>query len=345
MEHHNPRLQNLIDKYLKGKCNEEESEIVENFFESFSSRPDILDQLDPEKQHEIKRRIQKNVLNRISPTPVRKISMIKLTVAATVALFCISIAYQYLYKNSSLKNIEINLANGQQRHITLEDGTKITLNASSRIIYPNSFKDSSKREVILIGEAFFDVAKNPKKPFIIHTPRMEISVLGTAFNVRDYENERNAETALIRGKVSIWKTGHTDKKFILNPNEKFVLSNAAIHNADIHNHVQSTKPKVVSLQYATVAVQPLVLSNQDGTSLETEWMLKRMTIRDERLADIVLKLERMYGVEIQILSSKIAIQRFSATFENEDLDNILKALQTVNYFQIKKTGKNQIQLF
>lgn len=340
MEHHNPRLQNLIDKYLKGNCNKEEAEIVENFFESFSSRPDILDQLDHEKQHEIKRRIHENVVKKISPTPIRKIGMIKLAIAATVALFCISIAYQYLYKNKSLKNIEISLANGQQRHVTLEDGTKITLNASSRIIYPNSFKDSSKREVILIGEAFFDVAKNAKKPFIIHTPRMEISVLGTAFNVRDYENERNAETALIRGKVSIWKTGHTDKKFILNPNEKFVLSNAAIHN-----HAQSTKPKVVSLQYATVAVQPLVVSNQDGTALETEWMLKRMTIRDERLADIVLKLERMYGVEIQILNSKIASQRFSATFENEDLDNILKALQTVNYFQIKKTGKNKIQLF
>lgn len=340
MEHHNSRLQSLIDKYLKGTCNKEESEIVENFFESFSSRPDILDQLDFEKQNEIKKRIQENVVNKISPTPVRKISLIKLAVAATVALFCISIAYQYLYKNSSLKNIEINLANGQQRHITLEDGTKITLNASSRIIYPNSFKDSSKREVILIGEAFFDVAKNPKKPFIIHTPRMEISVLGTAFNVRDYENELNAETALIRGKVSIWKTGHTNNKFILNPNEKFVISNAAIKN-----NTQAPTAKAVSIQNATARVQPLAISNQDGTTLETEWMLKRMTIRDETLADIVIKLERMYGVEIQILSSKIANQRFSATFENEDLDNILKALQTVNYFQIKKTGKTQIQLF
>lgn len=340
MEHHNSRLQSLIDKYLKGTCNKEESEIVENFFESFSSRPDILDQLDFEKQNEIKKRIQENVVNKISPTPVRKISLIKLAVAATVALFCISIAYQYLYKNSSLKNIEINLANGQQRHITLEDGTKITLNASSRIIYPNSFKDSSKREVILIGEAFFDVAKNPKKPFIIHTPRMEISVLGTAFNVRDYENEVNAETALIRGKVSIWKTGHTNNKFILNPNEKFIISNAAIKN-----NTQVPTAKAVSIQNATARVQPLAISNQDGTTLETEWMLKRMTIRDETLADIVIKLERMYGVEIQILSSKIANQRFSATFENEDLDNILKALQTVNYFQIKKTGKTQIQLF
>jgi len=169
---------------------------------------------------------------------------------------------------------------------------------------------------------------------------MEISVLGTAFNVRDYENEKNAETTLIRGKVSIWKTGHTDKKFILNPNEKFVLSNAVINN-----NAQSTNPKVVSLQNTTVTVQPLVVSDQDGTALETEWMLKRMTIRDERLADIVIKLERMYGVEIQILSSNIATKRFSATFENEDLDNILKALQTVNFFQIKKTGKNQIQLF
>ena len=89
------------------------------------------------------------------------------------------------------------------REIILEDGSKITLNGSSKLIYPKSFEKSATREVTLIGEAYFDVARNEQKPFLIHTPRMEIRVLGTAFNVRDYQEDQQAETALIRSQVEV----------------------------------------------------------------------------------------------------------------------------------------------
>ncbi|MDM1295809.1 FecR domain-containing protein [Sphingobacterium sp. N143] len=339
MEQHQQRLQRLIDKYLKGESSPEESEMVEQFFESFSSRPDILDQLSPEQQQAIKKRIQGNVLQHISPPQSRRMHFRNLAAAAALVLCFMTICYLYLFSGSN-KNTDIHLANGQQQHITLTDGTQITLNASSRIIYPNSFKDSAKREVTLIGEAFFDVAKDPKKPFIIHTPRMQISVLGTAFNVRDYANEPNAETALVRGKVSIWKTGAVDQKFILRPKEKFVISSKT--NPETPAAAEASRALAAQ---ATVAIKPFLISDQDGSALETEWLLKRITIQEETLASIALKLERMYGVKIQISSRALATQRYSATFENEELDNILKALQTVHHFQIKKTGKDQLQLF
>jgi len=337
MQYPNQELEKLIDKYVNGEANSEEIDIVERFFESFSSRPNLLNTLPDEVQEALKTRIHSGIMNKLASKKKRSFSFSQI---AAAAILCIAFASLFLYIINAPQNQEVTLTNGQQRQIVLEDGTKVTLNASSKIIYPTSFKDSSTREVTLIGEAFFDVTKNPSKPFLIHTPRMEISVLGTAFNVRDYAEENNAETALVRGKVSIWKTGTNDQKFILKPREKFVITKLD------RPEKASPSPSLKTITApAGIAIQPFVVSEKDGSALETEWLLNRITIQDERLLDIALKLERMYGVEIKITNKAIASQRYSATFENEQLESILKALQTVNYFQIKKTGKNQLQLF
>ncbi len=337
MQYPNQELEKLIDKYVNGEANSEEIDIVERFFESFSSRPNLLNTLPDEVQETLKTRIHSGIMNKLASKKKRSFSFSQI---AAAAILCIAFASLFLYIINAPQNQEVTLTNGQQRQIVLEDGTKVTLNASSKIIYPTSFKDSSTREVTLIGEAFFDVTKNPSKPFLIHTPRMEISVLGTAFNVRDYAEENNAETALVRGKVSIWKTGTNDQKFILKPREKFVITKLD------RPEKASPSPSLKTITApAGIAIQPFVVSEKDGSALETEWLLNRITIQDERLLDIALKLERMYGVEIKITNKAIASQRYSATFENEQLESILKALQTVNYFQIKKTGKNQLQLF
>lgn len=337
MQYPNQELEKLIDKYVNGEANSEEIDIVERFFESFSSRPNLLNTLPDEVQEALKTRIHSGIMNKLASKKKRSFSFSQI---AAAAILCIAFASLFLYLINAPQNQEVTLTNGQQRQIVLEDGTKVTLNASSKIIYPTSFKDSSTREVTLIGEAFFDVTKNPAKPFLIHTPRMEISVLGTAFNVRDYAEENNAETALVRGKVSIWKTGTNDQKFILKPREKFVITKLD------RPEKASPSPSLKTITApAGIAIQPFTVSEKDGSALETEWLLNRITIQDERLLDIALKLERMYGVEIKITNKAIASQRYSATFENEQLESILKALQTVNYFQIKKTGKNQLQLF
>lgn len=337
MQYPNQELEKLIDKYVNGEANSEEIDIVERFFESFSSRPNLLNTLPDEVQETLKTRIHSGIMNKLASKKKRSFSFSQI---AAAAILCIAFASLFLYIINAPQNQEVTLTNGQQRQIVLEDGTKVTLNASSKIIYPTSFKDSSTREVTLIGEAFFDVTKNPSKPFLIHTPRMEISVLGTAFNVRDYAEENNAETALVRGKVSIWKTGTNDQKFILKPREKFVITKLD------RPEKASPSPSLKTITApAGIAIQPFVVSEKDGSALETEWLLNRITIQDERLLDIALKLERMYGVEIKITNKAVASQRYSATFENEQLESILKALQTVNYFQIKKTGKNQLQLF
>lgn len=338
MQDQNQELEKLIDKYLNGEANAEETNIVERFFNSFSSRPDLLNSLPDHTQEALKARIHNRIISKLEIKEKRRLRLPN--IAAAAAVLCIAFACLYIFKLKEPNKQEITLAKGQLRQIVLDDGTKVTLNASSKIIFPSSFQDSSTREVTLIGEAFFDVAKNPAKPFLIHTPRMEISVIGTAFNVRDYAEEKNAETALVRGKVSIWKAGANAQKFILKPKEKFVIGKA--NSTEMEKLTTSGNAVPTPM---TVAIQPFSISEKDGSARETEWLLNRITIQDERMADIVVKLERMYGVQIKISNQAVATQRYSATFENEQLENILRALQTVNYFEIRKTGKNQLQLF
>jgi DNA-directed RNA polymerase specialized sigma24 family protein len=90
--------------------------------------------------------------------------------------------------------------------------------------YADNFEGDT-REVTLAGEAFFDVVKNPAKPFIIHTGAMDVKVLGTEFNVRSYPTEATTETALLRGMIEVTLHGKEKKKIILKPNEKLTVLN------------------------------------------------------------------------------------------------------------------------
>lgn len=340
----NRELDQLIEKYLRKETNEIESKIVEDYFDSFTSLPNVLDQAPWAEREIIKQRMQQKLMQRIAGNTSKgnsfPIHFRHIAAAAAILLVILSIAiYFNLPSNISTKSYEVTLEKGQQRRLLLEDGTAVILNASSKLIYPASFKNTDKREVTLIGEAYFDVAKAPNKPFLIHTPRMEIHVLGTAFNVRDYTEDELAETSLIQGKVAVWKTGEETSKVILQPKEKFVLAERAAAFPGDQN-ISKNAPKQVD-----VMVQSIQLSTADGKPLETEWLLKRITIKEESLQQIAQRLERMYGVKITISNPAIAKQLYSATFDHEQLDTILRALQVVAPFRYKKDDRGAIQIY
>src|SRR4029078_631833 len=96
----------------------------------------------------------------------------------------------------------VSTKRGSKSKVQLPDGTQVWLNADSRIAYNEKFQ-GNLREVTLEGEAYFDVVRDEKRPFVIHTAAIDIKVLGTAFNVRSYANEKNTETSLIRGSIEV----------------------------------------------------------------------------------------------------------------------------------------------
>jgi ferric-dicitrate binding protein FerR (iron transport regulator) len=206
---------------------------------------------------------------------------------------------------------------GMRSRMILPDGSTVLLNSDSKLSYPQAFSDTL-REVFLDGEAFFDVTKQPKRPFIVHTSGMRIKVLGTAFNVKAYADEKTIETSLIRGSIEVSVSYRPNEKIILSPNEKLVIRSHEL-------------PEVISSQN-TILVKPEIAINQlkpdplDSTIAETQWTENRLVFRNESLADIARRMERWYNVTIQIKNEELKDALFSGTFTSETIDEALHAL-------------------
>jgi ferric-dicitrate binding protein FerR (iron transport regulator) len=207
---------------------------------------------------------------------------------------------------------------GSRSKLTLPDGTEVWLNASSKVTYGNDF-NSDTRKVTLEGEAFFEVTKRNGIPFIIHTDMIDIKVLGTALNVRAYADEKITETALIRGTVEIVLQRNPEKKIILRPDEKLVVRN---------DTATLTRPEPI-LMLTQVHYLDKAQHNPPAEAL---WMKNKLVFDDETLQQIALKLERWYDVKVIIQDKQLEDVQYSGIFENEDISEVLYALQLTGNF-------------
>ncbi|WP_277014300.1 FecR family protein [Flavobacterium lindanitolerans] len=132
---------------------------------------------------------------------------------------------------------QLEVPKGGQYSVIISDGTKIWLNAGSKIIYPVTFAGKKQREIRLFGEAYFEVAKDRTKPFIVHTERQRIEVLGTHFNSNSYADEPEAITTLKEGSVKVTATIDKEKDFILKPGQMAATSKkqTSVRVADIES--------------------------------------------------------------------------------------------------------------
>ncbi len=138
-------------------------------------------------------------------------------------------------ENNPVKMNTVVIPYGNHSKILLSDGTKVWLNAGSRLIYPSRFVDKT-REVFLIGEAFFDVSKNEKQPFIVKTPDIQIKVLGTQFNMSAYPDDNIVQTVLIEGSVEVGllNSGIFDRDVQLEPGQ-LANFNKQNKNTNVYN--------------------------------------------------------------------------------------------------------------
>lgn len=238
---------------------------------------------------------------------------------------------------------EVSTKNGSRSKITLPDGTQVWLNSDSKLLYDDSHFGETAREVTLSGEAYFDVVKNSLHPFIIHTAKINIKVLGTAFNVKAYPEDRQTETSLIRGRIEVTINNRPNDKIILSPNEKLVVEN---------NEVISRKTKAIPLDGRSehmadtvppqVSVSKLVYYPADNSITETGWVYNRLIFRDESFEEVALKMERWYNTEIEIKGEELKNLRITGAFENENVNQALDALKLSFPFKYKQEGNKII---
>ena len=217
---------------------------------------------------------------------------------------------------------EITINPGSRTKVQLPDGSQVWVNSGSHLTYEGNFKGNT-REVQLDGEAYFDVAKDASRPFIVHTSNIDIKVLGTAFNVKAYKTEPTIEATLIHGSIEVInKSEPGSAKIMLKPHEKLVYNKYVIK--DIKDQKADIKPVADSF---SIIIKPLRKNIADNDIVETAWVYNKLIFEDERFADLALKMERWYNVKISIENEKLKDYRISGTFVNETAEEALKALQ------------------
>jgi ferric-dicitrate binding protein FerR (iron transport regulator) len=331
----NDRLQELMTRSLSGEASAEELQELENLLAADTgalSRYRLLQQFwnqhDAVSQPAVEEALH-NMLGQLNLTPtsietypsvkVIRLQKLRRFIAAAVVLIALG-GIAFWYWNGHKKTggdmasmVQKHNARGTKSTIELEDGSKIWLNADSKLQYPEVFTGNT-REVYLNGEAFFEVAKNPARPFIIHLANGTVRVLGTSFNIRAYDNEKVVETSVATGKVAFipkkQKSTQTLDTFFITPNNK----------------VRYT------LEEELVDVVPTTASEDKA------WTEGRLTFKDMALEEIAIELERNFGKKVTFLDEAPKHYRLTGSFQNNSLDEIMYYLTQTKDFYYKVTN-------
>lgn len=228
----------------------------------------------------------------------RRLMLYRLMRVAAVLLFLLasgSAFYFYQKSQGVMADTIVSVEKGQKASITLPDGTKVWVNSGSELKYGSRF-NSNERRLSLEGEAYFEVAKDKKRPFVVETGNISVKALGTSFNIKSYANEDHISTVLMTGKVEVVSG---DEKVLLSPNEQVVFDKRSM---------SLNKNKVFDAR------------DYSG------WKDNMLRFDAETFENIAKTLERHYNTRIVFESESLKKHRFTGTPGNTSLGSILQVL-------------------
>ena len=230
-----------------------------------------------------------------------------LKVAASVTILLVSTFLLYFYF-SKPANIVVT-AQATTIEQRLPDGSVVSLHAGSQIIYPEKFA-SNHRNVELKGEAYFKVAHDRTKPFVVASGDARVEVLGTQFNVNTYSSDGAMEVVLTSGKVSVYYKANPKQNVLLMPGEKAELN---VVQKQIHKSA-NTDPNYMA------------------------WKTHILTFENENLAQVIATLQKVYQTPILLSDNQLAGCRVTVSFNDQTLGSILEVLKETLDLQINQNG-------
>ena len=213
-------------------------------------------------------------------------------------------------KNTVLKYNELYIPYGKTFKLLLSDGSRLHLNAGTRIKYPINFIKNKPRTVFLNGEALFEVAKKKTTPFIVAVSELNVRVLGTKFAINAYDEDKNIQTVLIEGSVGLYKS---------------------TENFDI-DRVRLLQPKQLA---SWNKEDKKMMIHEVDTREYTAWTKGKLLFKIRPFSEIIKVLERRYDVSIKNNYKKLNKQRFFAKFDTETIEEILISFQQSEMFDYK----------
>jgi transmembrane sensor len=259
----------------------------------------------------------------------------RLAVAAVTLIVISALAQWYFHHSKKEQAHEIIAERGSKTRTILPDGSTVWLNAGSVISYNPNF-NGPYRELTLQGEAYFDIIKMPGRPFIVHAGDINIRVLGTAFNVKSYEDDKSVETTLIRGLVQITRTNDTKGAPIyLHPHQKIVLLK---NNTDVAKVAPLADDKPADVAAAPVKIAKITYLDttvKDNERVETAWMYNRLEFRGDSFEELSKKFVRWYNITIHFNDEAARHLKFNGSLENETVEQAFQALTAAASFNFK----------
>ena len=218
---------------------------------------------------------------------------------------------------------------GSKSKVVLPDGSVVNLNSGSSLTYSFSDSDSVNRSVFLIGEGFFNIAKDAKRPFYVNTQGMKLKVLGTAFNVKAYPDENSEVATLVSGKVEIYASSdkmESGKPVVLKPNQIAIFDKSK-DNPHSFRTIDLISTEIVPVKLRAVNSQPALKTNQT-----ISWKENTLTFDNENFSELIVKIQRWYDVKIVVNDPELLSVRFTGKFDKENIEQVLNALVSLAPF-------------
>lgn len=279
--------EDIIIRYLENRCSEEDFVLINEWMKESDENAGELFRMEeiyqlgkfPFEEENLVARAERRLGRRLEQENQKKQEVFKLRsvlryAAAIVGVMVLAAGLAYWFRNKAEELVVASAAHGQVREMLLPDGTKVWLNQSSVLKYPRAF-EGKERHVYLDGEAYFEVARNHEKPFMVKSPAMDVRVLGTSFNIKCRPDNSFAETTLIEGEVEV-KDKSDKGRITLLPGQKAVLNRVTGRM-----QVKQVDPK-----------------------MEIVWHNDLIPFEKSSIFQIAAALERFYGVKI-ILSPDV----------------------------------------
>lgn len=300
----------LFDKFLQKQASAEEIRLLIQWLKSDGSFQDWTNeewnaassQMDTQLQRkllgQIKDKInQDNTIQLPAKSKLHTLYLWAGRVASIVLLVLLTglSVYYYTANQQDMQDMIVSVEKGQKANVVLPDGSKVWVNSDSKLSYGNRF-NQKERVLSLEGEAYFEVAPDKDRPFIVETNEMAVRALGTSFNVKSYDDEKDASTVLMTGKVEVTTNSEC---LTLTPNEKIIFNRLTGH---------------------------MEKSSVDNASDYINWKDNALTFNGETFENIVHTLERYYNTRILFESESLKKYRFTGTPGNTSLESILQIL-------------------
>lgn len=234
--------------------------------------------------------------------------------AAAIALLVVSVhlyhVWFYHVPETVATETSLFVPAGQRVSMTLQDGTVVWLNAQSRLTYPSVFTGKERR-VHVEGEAYFEVAPDSEQPFVVSTGALELTVLGTEFNIYNYPEEAISRVSLVKGRLQVTQPGVNEAGIILQPDEEVTLHEGR-------------------LSVGTIPTHDYFL-----------WKEGIYSFDNDTFENILKKLELYYDIDLNVSDPAMLDWRYTVKFRQRDgIDEILRLMQRIHFFQMERDEEN-----